>query len=547
MKNIFLQLTENFLLLTPSRKNGKQNIFDTPLVFPLPEPLCGEGKALAQIHDLAVFSAHCIRSANLTGNNVIFCLDSNTVVTKEFKHLPAKSADLQKFAKLEAQTFLQDDPNSYFIATREYGYKEAASGQLKAVFYAVPQPIVDSIVQEFHHVGIRVTKICPLLSGVMSTCQNVVGLSAKSYMYKNRTVAVIDVGYEHVSVMVFSNGYPIFQKEFSSVWLEILEMLRREENSTYEDALHQMVQPGFLLNAGKGIVSDNAAAQISILLESAAAEAVRNTRVVLSSERLEPEKIIISGAVAAHPDFLKYAENLGLGVPFENVEITSQRYKTSVAIEPTASAAGCHPIDFFALEGLLLPHTPVDYMQNVKTSFGNRQLNVVVCVAMAVVAALLMAIQPIICLVSTQQVHSDENALNAPEITDIKSVLAQQDSLQTQLKALKADENLLPYQKSKMEEAVTKLHAELMPQISSITACQLDGNKGIITLMFTTTSFDQFNDARKAVTAANYFDVLVPFSASHTDAKSNKWQCSTVLYIRNFKPIAPSSATEAEK
>ncbi len=546
MKNIFLQLTENLLLLTPSRKNGRQNIFDTPLVFPLPETLCGEGKALAQVHELAVFAAHCIRSSNLTGNNVIFCLDSNTVVIKEFKHLPAKTADLQKFAKLEAQTFLQDGPSSYFIATREYGYKEAASGQLKAVFYAVPQPIIDSISQEFHRVGVRVTKICPLLSGMMSTCQNAIGLSAKSYMYKNRTVAVIDVGYEHVSVMVFTNGYPIFQKEFSSVWLEILEMLRREESCTYEEALHQMAQPGFLLNAGKGIVSDSAAAQIGILLESAAAEAVRNTRVVLSSERLEPEKVIVSGAVAAHPDFLKYAENLGLGVPFENVEITSQRYKTSVAIEPTASAAGCHPIDFFTLEGLLLPHTPVDYMLNVKTSFGSHQLNVVLCVGMIVVAALVMAIQPIMYLVAAQQVHSDENALNAPEITEIKGVLAQQDSLQTQLKALKADENLLPYQKSKMEEAVTKLHAELIPQIASITNCQIDGTKGTITLTFTTTSFEQFNDARKAVAAANYFDVLIPFSAS-VDDKTNKWQCSAALYVRNYKPFMTSAANGGGK
>ncbi|GEM_PF-2841814 len=551
METVFLQLTRRSLLLTPVRKSGRQHIYATPVRFELPEGLCGKEKAASQMHALAVFASDCMQKARMANCELIVCLDNTAVITKEYLHLPTKKAELQKFARLEAETVLQDNVDGYYIVTQEYGHQDAASGRLKAILFAVPKSLITSIVQDFRSVGIRVARICPMLNGMMMTCQNVVGLSPKKYMYSNRTVAVVDAGWEHLRVMLFSNGEPVFQREFDSVWPDILEIMHNEGGYSYEEAESEIMQPGFLAANEKTQVpvSEKISPQIKVLLETATSEAGRNLHVILSAERLQPEEIIFCGAFSVHPDFKAYMKNVSTGIPFQPVQSACERYRSFIAIDTQAAISGCHPEDFFSLDGMLSRYGEVDFISQEKGQYSGKQLNLILSIIFCIFAAALISIEPILCHNASEQVNADNVKLALPEIQQAKSMLDKENSLKQQLTQIQKDDSVLPYQKSKMTEAFTKLNEQLAPQVNSITSCKADGKSGTFDITFTTSTFGQFNSARQSVNSKHYFDVLVPFTAARQQdekAKQASYLCTAKLQIHGFaNPVSSNSASSA--
>lgn len=549
MKTAFLQITGHTLLLTPVKKSCRQNIYGTPSSFELPENLSA-GKTLENLHALAVFTANCIQETGLAERNFVFCLDSGHVITKEYKHLPAKQSDLQKLARLEAETVLQDGADDYMIATQEYQHMEPATGRLKSILFAVPTSLVTAIKQEFRHAGIKIIKITPTISGLMSSCKTILGLVPKSPAYRNKTIAVLDVGYENLRVILFSNGEPVFQKDFDSVWEDILETLHREGTMSYEDAKREMQRSGFLLTGGTSSFGDSITSLVSTLLDTAAAEVIRNVRVVLSAERLEPDQILFCGGVASHPDFNRFVENLSLEIPFQNIEITSGRFKTAIGLEPQAGVAGYHAGDFFTLNGLLASRGTgtIDFLAQENERRGNQRFSILVMALLTLVAIGIMLIQPIVYQMAVVRQKADEAALASPQIAEIKALQEQKNKLQEELRTIENDQKLLPYQKSKMEEIVSKLQAQLVPQVDSITTCQISGETGVVTLSFTTSNFDKFNQARKSVADAGYFTIQSPFNASKINSTSSGtsagYQCSASLKVKDFKPLTTSSSAQ---
>ena len=523
------------------RKAGRQNFYRTPLSFELPENLRGAGKALAQTHALAVFTANCMRGTVLADSALIVCLDGNTAVTKEYKHLPAKESDLRRFARLEAETILKDSPDNYYIAIQEYRHAEASSGRLKSILFAAPKSLVASIVQEFRQAGLKVLKICPMLSGLMNSCRTALGLIPKNAAYKDKTVAVVDAGYENLRVILFTNGEPVFQKEFDSVWTDILETLHRDGGCSYEEALREMKRPGFLLSGGNASFGESVTSLVNTLLETASAEVVRNMRVVLSAERLEPQQVVFCGALASHPDFSRYINSLSLEIPYINVETASKRYQSAVGVETQAGVQGSRPGDFFTLNGMAAPHGAIDFLEQEKERLGNRRINKTVVAILCIAAAAVMAVEPILYRQALARERADEAALSASQITEVKNLQTEKGRLEDQLQAIQNDEKLLPYQKSKMEEAVTKLQTQFVTKVTSLLSCQISGETGVVTISFTTASVDQFNSARQSVVAGGYFDVLAPFSISK-GGSTNGYQCNVTLKIKNFQPVRTNSA-----
>lgn len=544
MKTAFLQLTSHSILLTSVRKAGRQTVFRTPISFELPESLRGPGKALTQAHALAVFTANCMRGTFLVDSALIICLDGSVAVTKEYRHLPAKEADLRRFASLEAETVLKDSPGNYFIATQEYGHAELSTGRQKAILFAAPKALIASITQEFRQAGIRVLKICPMLSGLTGSCRAILGLTPKNTAWKDKTVAVVDAGYENLRVVLFTDGEPVFQKEFDSVWPDILETLRSGAGCSSEEALREMKRPGFLLSGGNASFGESVTSLVNTLLETAAAEVVRNIRVVLSAERLDLQQVIFCGALASHPDFSRYVDSLSLEIPFESVEAASKRYESAVGVEEQSGAEGSRRVDFFTLSGMLTPHGAIDFLEQEKERLGNRRVSLAVSAILCVAAAAVMAIEPILYRNALAQQKTDKAALSAPEITTIKNLQTEKGRLEDQMKAIEGDKKLLPYGKSEMEEAVAELQTQLVPKITSLQSCQINGGNGTVAVTFTTASVDQFNAAMKSVSDGGYFEVLAPFSISK-GSTSGGYQCSASLKIKDFQPVSGTSGSSA--
>ena len=474
------------------RKAGRQSVFREPSAFELPENLRGPGRALLQAHALAIFAASCLRGSDFGDSPLILCLDSSAAVVKEYRHLPAKPGDLRKFAALEAETVLKDSPENYFIATREYHHAELSSGRLKSVLFAVQKELI-----------------------------------------------VVDAGYENLRVVLFTNGEPVFMKEFDSVWPDILEMLHRDGGCSYEEAMREMKRPGFLLSAGNASFGESVTSLVNTLLETASAEVVRNMRVVLSAERLEPEQVIFCGALASHPDFERYFESLSLEIPYRNAEDVSKVYQLSVGVEAQAAALGSRSRDFFTLSGMLSSRGGIDFLEQEKERIGGRVANRAAVALLCAAAFGVMAIEPVLYSRAAAQQKADERALSAPQITEIRSLTSQRERLESQYQAIQNDEKLLPWQKSKMEEAVSNLQKQLVPKVRAVTTFQIDGSTGKVTVAFTADDMAQFNSARESIAGDGYFQVLVPFTL--TKAGESGYQCSATLTIKNYQPASASS------
>lgn len=543
LKTVFLQLTPTFLILTPTHKNGRQNVFGSPVAFELPENLKGPGVALLNTHSLAAFTAACMRKTAFGDSAFIICLDSGTAIEKEYHHLPAKPADLRRFAALEAETVLKDSPENYYIETLEYGHAELTSGRLKAALFAVQRDLISSLTLEFRQAGLKVLKICPMMSGLLSSCRTVLGLTPKNPAWKGNTVAVVDAGYENVRIILFTDGEPVFLKELDSVWPDILETLHRDAGCSYEEALREMKRPGFLLSAGNASFGESITSMIGTLLETASAEVVRNMRIVLSAERVELGQVILSGALASHPDFARFLDRLALEIPFVSAEEATKNCQSAIRVEDQAMVLGSRPRDFLTLNGML-SHGTIDFLQQEKEFVGSRVANRAAMILLCVSAAALMAVEPIRYSQAFSQNQADESALASPQIVEIKELEAQKKQLESQLSAIQSDEALLNNQKSKIEEVVTNLRTQLQPEVSAVTSVQINGADGTVSLAFVTKDLEQFNKARSTVSSAGYFEVPIPFHATRTDDGS--YRCSATLKMKNYNTSNTSNTSSAD-
>ena len=84
---------------------GRNLIFDVPKCFELPKEL-QNGKIYYDIPSFAKFVRSCMNSLNKNmGSRIVFCLEDDNVISKEYQHLPCKTKELLKLAEEKANYF----------------------------------------------------------------------------------------------------------------------------------------------------------------------------------------------------------------------------------------------------------------------------------------------------------------------------------------------------------------------------------------------------------------------------------------------------------
>lgn len=524
--------------LTPVRRSGRTSRFGVPAVFGLPQAL-QNGPTAENARGLAVFAKKCLQDAALEGRPVVFCLDA---VTKEYQHLPVRHADLLKLARLEAETVLPENAEHYVVGNDPYGGTDSLTGRTKSVLYAVPDRLIRNILKEFRQIGIRVVKISPPVSGLMNAAKTALRLKPGNPAFSGETAAVVDAGKEKLRLLLFSGGSPVFQKEFDSVYGELLEILEREEGFSREEAEREVVRPGFLLTAGRQRLRPAASESVSLLIETAVGEVIRNTRVVLSSERLELGRIFFCGSFSSHPDFRQYIENLGLGVPFENVE-SACGAGLGIALEPQAAVEGLHPADFFTLNGLISGGKTgcVDFLCEENSRRGSRRAGFLVLTVLTAAAAAAMALQPFLYRAALDRQAQDRAALSSPSYREAKDALDRQSSLNAKLKAAQKDRDVLPSGSS--AEIYGEIQKEVAGRVTKISQCSVNYADGSVFLSFTVPGLTEFAAVRDGVSSAGYFTVEIPFTAAW-DPGENGYLCTTVLKAKDYRPYGPETGKQ---
>ena len=147
-----LQITRGLLILTPAEydkpeggfavKNKKSNVptnFNIPQIFELNESL--KDHPYEKGDELAAFVKRCAESVSMELGDVFFCIeDEDVLITKEYKHAPAKDKLLPTFARVEAENVLHQEVEKYTILNFEYGQqygKASKNEEISASLFAM--------------------------------------------------------------------------------------------------------------------------------------------------------------------------------------------------------------------------------------------------------------------------------------------------------------------------------------------------------------------------------------------------------------------------
>jgi hypothetical protein len=434
---------------------------------------------------------------------------------------------------------LQDSAKNYVIENYEYNKLDARTGKLKGMLYAVHSQLIYDIRKEFKHCSMNVVKIIPPINGLVNATKAMFHLNSFSQNYKDKTFAIVDIGFEKIRMAMFSKSVLIFEKTFEPIFHDILQIISKERMLSAEETEKLIYQKGIDDTFPESPTSEESKRQLKLLLETTSSEIVRNMRVVLSSERLDLENIIFCGAFSAQQNFNDFINDLALDTPYENVEVYT---KNTIALNPQAVQLGCHTADFFSLNGLITSKTEdtIDFLRPVKNVGIDRAAKISVMSAMTVLALFVMIIPVTLLLKAQAQDTADQLSLANPSYTEPLAQLSKQKNLKSQISAAEQNKKALPYGKSKTNQELTQVLTNLAPKVLSISSCAIDNTAGTVTLSFTTASFNDYLTFRKYVTSTGYFTIQTPFSVTSSD--TGVCTCSVTLGIKDFTPYPPTSS-----
>lgn len=522
MKLILLQITRNVLSLT-GVTSGRRAAFGLPQTFELPESM-RRGQAYNDIPLLAKFVRECIAAAQMGTKNIIFCLEDDNVICKEYQHLPCKTKNLLSFARLEAESVLSDSVDDYLIENYEYNHANEVTGKLTSALFAAKSRLILGIKRSFGQYGLHVLKIVPPIGGLLYAANQAVNS-------KGQTVAMLDLGFEKTRLLVLHDGFPVFQRTFESIYEDIIDLIRKEKSVSYREAAGLINSWGVYGEATPD-ANSTAAKQVAMLLDASANEAVRNIRMVLSSERLELNRIILCGAMSTLPNFSEFWNQLGLDVPLESIDLNAATGNLP-EVTPEARSAGLRSASFFAASGLLVKNN-IDFLNTVKAKSGAQAANIAVLAVITLLAVGVMSLEPLIYTVKIVQSKADKQALASAESTGIKELLQTQNDLTNQIGNAKADRDKLPFDKSKTEDMVKQLAAQVAAKAKSVGSAAIDNTTGDITLTFVTANYNDYLSIKHDIETNGYFTIKIPFTiAFQTDGACS---CSVVLHVSNFTP-----------
>ena len=530
LKIILLQTTRSSLSLIPA-KSGRRASFGLPRNFELPEGL-RMGMAFSDIPMFAKFVRSCVEKAKLGTKKIVFCLEDDNLICKEYQHLPCKSKNLLSFARLEADSVLSDNVDDYLIQNYEYGRQNEVTGKITSSLFVAKSKLILDIKKNFSKYGLRVVKVTPPVSGLLNAAKSAINS-------KGKTVAVLDLSFEKTRLIVLHDGFPVFQRTFESIYDDIIEILMKNKTVSFDDTVSLINSYGVYGVSSPDLTSE-AANQISTLLDTGANEVVRNIRMVLSSERLELSKIILCGAMSSLPNYSEFWNQLGLDIPLETIDLCAAAGKLP-KINEKVRKSGFRPASFFTVSGLLTAKKAddIDFLNVMKARSSTRTVNFTVLALVTVSVIGVMALEPLLYSLRLSQNAQDKAALTDVKYTEIAGLLKTQSELTAQLTHVKSDRELLPFGKSKTMNPTKQLFDQVKTKAKSITTFNIDNTVGIVALTFETASYNDYLLIKKEIESNGYFNIQIPFTASLS--QGGTYSCSVTLSWKDFVPFVSSS------
>ncbi len=527
-----MQVTRSLLILTPadydkteggfsskSKKSSVPTNFRVPQIFELNDSL--KDHPYEKTEELAAFVKRCASSVEMQLGDVFVCIeDEDVLITKEYKHAPAKEKLLPTFAHVEAENVLHNDVQKYTILNFEYGqqYGKANKGtDVSASLFAMDTAMLTDLRANFEKEGIHIVKVVPPIAGLL--------YSAKADLNSaTRSIAVISMDFAATRLVVLHNGAPVFQQAFSSVLEDVAELFSLEFGISKLGAIDLIRQEG--LGACNKCNNPDTRKQTMGMLDNAAGEILRNLRMVISTMRLDIDQIVLCDALAKLPNIAQYCRSVGLTAPMENVINLFSGGSLPPVAEPSAQDKGFDATSFITFNGILSMPLPeanlilgeTSAMAALAGSKGS-SLGKAITAGVAVVALLWMVGVGGWWLALEMQKGNDTNQLASKEYDPAKQLINEEQTYRTRLDTVERDKETMPHTVEKSSKIVSKFYTQVAHKVQntggisfvfSSEACK-------ITTSVNVKDFTSFINLKNDIVADKYFNVDEAYSITNNN------------------------------
>ena len=560
-----LQITRGLLILTPAeydkpeggfasrnkRSSSMPTTFNVPQIFELNDSL--KDHPFEKTEELAAFVKRCAASVSMELGDLFICIeDEDVLITKEYKHAPAKEKLLPTFARVEAENVLHQEVDKYTILNFEYGQqygKANKSDEISASLFAMNTGMLTDIRASFEKEGIRVVKVTPPIAGMLYTCKEDVNSAT-------RAIAVISMDFAATRLVVLHNGAPVFQQSYTSILEDIAELFSLEFGMSKMGAIDLIRKEG--LGVCSKCKSTATQKQTMSMLDNAAGEILRNLRMVISTKRLDIDEIVLIDALAKLPNISGYCRNVGLTAPMENItRIFSGGSQPPVA-SASASERDFDTTSFITLNGVLtMPINEANLIMgesNILTAMANEssgKIGKIVAGAIGGIAALWMIGISGWWLALEFQKKNDTSQLNDPTYNSANQIIADEALWQKQVADINKNLELLPKTSLKSADVVTQVFEQIVDKVDDASEFSVNNDDHTIKTTIAVKDIETFVKFKNSTNEEKYFTVGDAISVSNVTDPSiggqNPVQYTKVDITLTITPEAIAAAEAAQE
>lgn len=527
MKTTLVQVAREFIALTTAEYERKQSLknadasritFGHTVMIELTEQL--KDNPMKSTAEFASYVKNCAKQYDIDVSNVYICLEDDNLISKEYQHAPAKQKFLATFAKMEAESVVPDDINLYSVISYEYGlpYGKKSADILNASLFASNTKFIDDLRNSFERLGMAVEKITPPVVGMLHACKAHVNTA-------NRVVAILSIDYVTIRLVIMKNGAPIFQQCFQNVLGDIATILADDMGISFNEAIELIKKEG--IGVEEQCQFPQSIRQIQSFLDNAAAEVVRNLRMVLSSEKIELDQLYIGDVLSSLPGLEKYCRQLGISTPIANIDTAFSSPMIVPLLDSRASANGDTPSTFFTFNGILGITNPQTGNLLNSMSLAEKQMmsigKFVTPVLGVALAAWILGTCGLWAFYYFREA-SDNKKVALDKYKEPQNILSELDSYTKKVNSLDNDKKLLPYTYLYMEDVFNQSLKQVRDdeKVVSATSFSYNAAKQTISINMATKTVEEFVELKNQINDLGYFVVSSALQGTKQEDEKDK-------------------------